>query len=100
MYTIIMIIIDTCQKHEAWNCNATTSELKVLRKPISTNMVIAAHAIRVRTTMPSLVLILKVSQVFNSQDKHNASLSSNMSRIGRANPIAKIIKTMIIALPD
>ncbi len=35
----------------------------------------------VRTTMPSLYLILKVSQVFKLQDKHNASSFSLMSWI-------------------
>ena len=35
------------------------SELEVLGKPVRTNVVIAAHAICVRTTMPSLCVIEK-----------------------------------------
>lgn len=63
--------------------------LKVLRKPIYTDMIIAAHAICVRTTMPSLYILLKVSQVFKLQDKHNASFLSNMSGKGQAHSYCK-----------
>ena len=41
-------------------------------KTHSTNVVIAAHAKR-ENHYAILVLYLKVSQVFNSQDKHNTS---------------------------
>ncbi len=48
------------------------SKLKVLGKPECTNVVIAAHAIRVRTTMPSLAFFENFLG-FQLQDKHNAS---------------------------
>lgn len=50
-------------KREAWNCMPRL-KLEVLRKPLMTDMVIAAHAICVRTTMPFLSS-LKISQVSN-----------------------------------
>lgn len=46
--------------------------LEVLRKPEYTNVVIAAHAIHVRTTMPPLVFFENFLG-FQLQDKHNAS---------------------------
>ena len=48
--------------HEAWTA-CPRLWVKVLRKPLMTDMVIAAHAICVRTTMPFLSS-LKISQVF------------------------------------
>ena len=59
------------------------------RKPIDADVVIAAHAIRVRTTMPSLHLIENFLR-FQVQDKHNASFFSNMSWKGvTSNPTQK-----------
>ena len=48
------------------------SKLTVLGKPEYTNVVIAAHAICVRTTMPPLVFVENFLG-FQLQDKHNAS---------------------------
>ena len=56
-------------------------QMKVLRKPVQTDVVIAAHAIRVRTTMLSLHLIENFLR-FQVQDKHNASSFSHMSLDG------------------
>ena len=44
----------------------------------------------VRTTTLSLYLILKVSQVFKLQDKHNASFFSNMSWRELAQSVYKV----------
>ena len=54
------------------------SKLKVLGKPECTNVVIAAHAIGVRTTMPPLAFFENFLG-FQLQDKHNASFLTHMS---------------------
>ena len=54
------------------------SKLKVLGKPECTNVVIAAHAICVRTTMPPLAFFENFLG-FQLQDKHNASFLTHMS---------------------
>ena len=51
------------------------SGLEVVGKTFSTDMVIAAHAMREKH-YAILVLKLKVSYVSNPQDKHNASFMS------------------------
>lgn len=56
-------------------------------------MVIAAHAVCVRTTMPSLYILLKISQVFKLQDEHNASSFPNMS-LGSLYPTTNVQKFM------
>ena len=43
--------------------------VQALRKPLRTDVIIAAHAVCVRTTMPTLVLIFKVSQALYTQDE-------------------------------
>ena len=65
------------------------SKLKVLGKPEYTNVVIAAHAICVRTTMPPLVFVENFLG-FQLQDKHNASILFQMSLDRFLYPIAKI----------
>ena len=65
------------------------SKLKVLGKPEYTNVVIAAHAICVRTTMPPLVFVENFLG-FQLQDKHNASILFQMSLDRIFHPIAKV----------
>ena len=67
------------------------SKLKVLGKPECTNVVIAAHAICVRTTMPPLVFVENFLG-FQLQDKHNASSFSHMSWIELPQSNCKITK--------
>jgi hypothetical protein len=43
-------------------------QMKVLRKPVQTDVVIAAHAIRVRTTMPSFLFAIKNFSGFHLQE--------------------------------
>ena len=53
-------------------------KLEVLRKPCSTDMDIAAHAIALEPLCYPCTTF-EISQVSNLQDKHNASFFSNMS---------------------
>ena len=57
-----------------------TSNLEVLRKPVNTDMVIAAHA-NARRHYAILVFTYEISQVFKLQDKHNASFRITYERI-------------------
>ena len=43
-------------------------QMKVLRKPVQTDVVIAAHAIRVRTTMPSFLFAIENFSGFHLQE--------------------------------
>lgn len=67
------------------------SKLKVLGKPEYTNVVIAAHAICVRTTMPPLVFVENFLG-FQLQDKHNASILFQMSLDRLLHPTANVQK--------
>ena len=68
-------------------------KLKVLGKPEYTNVVIAAHAICVRTTMPPLVFVENFLG-FQLQDKHNASILFQMSLDGVSPTDCKCTKTL------
>ena len=48
-------------------------KLTVLRKPESAEMEITVHAKRAEPLHFTCTFVLKISQVFNLQDKHNAS---------------------------
>ena len=48
-------------------------KLTVLRKPKSADMEITVHAKRAEPLHFTCTFVLKISQVFNLQDKHNAS---------------------------
>ena len=49
-------------------------KLTVLRKPESADMEITVHAKRAEPLHFTCTFVLKISQVFNLQDKHNASI--------------------------
>ena len=57
-----------------------TSNLEVLRKPVNTDMVIAAHA-NARRHYAILVFTYEISQVSKLQDKHNTSFRIIYERI-------------------
>ena len=70
---------------EAWNCKCHVlvwRSWENLRYRCSNS----SPRYSVRTTMPSLYLVLKVSQVFKLQDKHNASSYFDMSWIELPQP--------------
>ena len=53
-------------------------KLTVLRKPESADMEITVHAKRAEPLHFTCTFVLKISQVFNLQDKHNASFYQNV----------------------
>lgn len=52
--------------------------LEVLRKPVNTNVEIAAHAYRREELLCFLVFTHEISQVSKLQDEHNASYLPNV----------------------
>jgi hypothetical protein len=60
-------------KKEAW-ADMPRCKLTVLRKPKSADMEITVHAKRAEPLHFACTFVLKISQVFNLQDKHNASI--------------------------
>lgn len=62
MFTILMIIIDTYPKHEAWHCDAT-SQFGGPEKTLCTDVVITAHAQR-ENHYATLVHNSEISQIY------------------------------------
>ena len=76
--------------HEAWNCKCPRPKLEVLRKPCSTDMVIAAHAIAWEPLCYPCTTF-EVSQVLTYKISITLLLNSNMSGQSYLHPLAKIV---------
>ena len=68
-------------------------KLTVLRKPKSADMEITVHAKRAEPLHFTCTFVLKISQVFNLQDKHNASILPKCLDETFASSEAKLVQT-------
>ena len=69
-------------------------KLTVLRKPESADMEITVHAKRAEPLHFTCTFVLKISQVFNLQDKHNASILPKCLDETFASSVAKLVQTV------